>query len=136
PVMAMHNTNSLLKYVAIPVLFITLICIISSWFHRQPLISTPSVQTKEQPIKDSASNDSAAESLDTLTADLSKTKQKILEVSKDNETFKQQNTQLLNQVNAKQTEESAKLIEEIAVLKNQIQEKSQTDNTSSMASSQ
>jgi hypothetical protein len=137
--MAMHNTNSLLKYVAIPVLFITLVCIVSSWFHRQSAISVPVVQEKEKDIKDNASNDSAAESLDTLTADLSKTKQKILEVSKDNETFKQQNTQLLNQVNAKQTEESAKLIEEINVLKNQIQEKPErldTESASSTAQSQ
>jgi hypothetical protein len=119
--MAMHNTNSLLKYVAIPVLIFVVLYLVLSIFHRQAQVSTQQVVTKEKSIKNGASNDSAAESLDTLTADLSKTKQKILEVSKENEVFKQQNTQLLNQTNSKHSEESSKLTQEIEQLKNQIQ---------------
>jgi hypothetical protein len=123
--MAMHNTNSLLKYVAIPVLVIIVICVISSLFHRASTTPTNSASTKEKSVKNIASNDSAAESLDTLTADLSKTKQKILEVSKANEAFKQQNSQLVNQVNSKHSEESSKLTDEIEQLKNQIQNMAQ-----------
>ncbi len=118
--MAMHNTNSLLKYVAIPVLVIMIICIVASWLHRSAPTST--VVEKEKIIKNAASNDSAAESLDTLTADLSITKQKIQEVAKDNETFKKKNTELLNQANSAHTEENTRLMEEIVKLKNEIQD--------------
>lgn len=129
----MHNTNSLLKYVAIPVLVIVAIVLVSSWFHHdKPTVS----HQKTTKIKDIASNDSAAESLDTLTADLSKTKQKIMEVSKDNEAYKKQNAQLLNQTTSKHSEESSKLSQEIDQLKNQIQNMTQkTDSSDTPASS-
>lgn len=119
--MAMHKTNSLLKYLAIPTLFIVLLTIILSI--TRP--SNPSSQPKEEIIKNTASSDSAAESLDTLTADLSKTKQKIAEVSKENESFKRENTDLLNQINNKRGQEMTKLSEEIAELKNQLSKKNE-----------
>jgi hypothetical protein len=132
-VMAMHKTNSLLKYVAVPVLVIVVFCVVSSLFHRQAPTHPHAVLSKDKTIKDIASNDSAAESLDTLTADLSKTKQKILEVSKDNEVFKQQNSQLLNQASSKQNEKSSKLTQEIEILKNQIQSMTQKKSADSNA---
>ncbi|MCD6040313.1 MAG: putative exported protein [Gammaproteobacteria bacterium] len=134
--MAMHNTNSLLKYVAIPVCVIIIVCIVASWIHRPAPTSTK--VEKEKIIKNLASNDSAAESLDTLTADLSTTKQKILEVAKNNEAVKKQNTQLLNQINATHTEESGRLREEIEKLKNQIKNLPQKteENMSTAVSSQ
>jgi hypothetical protein len=123
--MAMHPTNSLLKYVAIPVLVIVCLGMVSSWLHpRSPHVSS-SILSKEKAIKNGASHDSAAESLDTLTADLSKTKQAMLAISKDNEVFKQQNAELRHQVNAKGIGESTRLMEEIEKLKNQIQNISQ-----------
>lgn len=134
--MAMHNTNSLLKYVAIPVLVIMIICIVASWLHRSAPAST--VVEKEKTIKNAASSDSAAESLDTLTADLSITKQKIQEVAKDNENFKKKNTELLNQENSTHTQENTRLMEEIVKLKNEIQDITQktAENKATDSSSQ
>jgi hypothetical protein len=119
--MAMHNTNPILKYAAIPTIIITIIYLCFLLLHHPTTAAAHKVIMKETTIKNSASNDSAAESLDTLTADLSKTKQKIVDVSKDNEVLKQKNSELLNQVNSKHSEETAKLSEEMEQLKNQIQ---------------
>jgi hypothetical protein len=118
--MAIHNTNSILKYVAIPIIAIVLISIISSWFHHPTPPASNGTVIKEKSVKNIASNDSAAESLDTLTADLSTTKQKILEVSKENDKYKQQNELLLSQSNSKNTEENSKLSQELEELKNQL----------------
>ncbi len=136
--MAMHNTNSLLKYVAIPVLVLIVICVVSSWLHRPAPTSSYKVTEKEKAIKDTASNDSAAESLDTLTADLSTTKQKIVQVTKDNEALKKQNTELLNQTDSLHSEENAKLAKEIETLKSDIKTILQKgeDNVSTSSSSQ
>ena len=38
--MAMHNTNSLLKYVAIPTIAIAFLCILISTFHHKDSVST------------------------------------------------------------------------------------------------
>jgi hypothetical protein len=119
--MAMHNTSGLLKYIAIPTIAITIIYLVFVLFHHQATPAIRKVVIKETTIKNSASNDSAAESLDTLTADLSKTKQKIADVSKDNDQLKQRNVELLSQVNSKHSEETAKLAAELEKLKNQIQ---------------
>ncbi len=118
--MAMHKTNSLLKYIAIPVMIIVfLFLVLSISHHKTPATSDKS--DKDEMIKNTASNDSAAESLDTLTADLSKTKQKIAEIAKDNAVLKQQGTDLLNQLNTKKIQETSTVTEEIQALKNQLQ---------------
>lgn len=115
--MAMHKTNSLLKYIAIPTLIIVLLIIVLSISRHHTSLSPPN----DDIVKNTASNDSAAESLDTLTADLSKTKQKIAEVSKDNELLKQQSSELLNQMGTKKDQVISKLSLEIEELKNQFQ---------------
>ncbi len=119
--MAMHNTNSLLKYVAIPVLLLIVIYIVSSFLHKEPIKTPSTVIPKEKPIKNQASNDSASESLDTLTAELSKTKQQIMEVSKDNEIYKKKNEELLNQSISQKTDGNSKINQEIENLKNQLE---------------
>jgi hypothetical protein len=136
--MAMHNTNSLLKYVAIPALILIVFYMVFSFFHREPSKNPNQPAIKEKSIKNIASNDSASESLDTLTAELSKTKQKILEVSKDNEAYKQQNAKLLSQSGTTLAEESSKLDQEIEQLKNQMQNMTQktTGENKSISSSQ
>jgi hypothetical protein len=118
--MAMHNTNSLLKYVAIPTLTITFLCILISLFHHKDSVPTYK-NIKLAAVKNIASSDSAAESLDTLTADLSKTKEKISEVSKNNEILKQQNASLLAEMQAKQSTSTSALSFELNKLKNQMQ---------------
>lgn len=135
--MAMHNTNSLLKYVAIPVLFLIIILVVSSWLHKTSSEPHHAAFVKDKPIRDIASNDSAAESLDTLTADLSKTKEKIVEVAKDNELLKKRNTQLLDQVGSSRFEENSKLMQEVEKLKQQMQrvvQKRDTNNVGSISS--
>jgi hypothetical protein len=119
--MAMHNTNGALKYIAIPTIAITFIYFVFLLFHHQATPVTPKVVIKQNTIKNSASNDSAAESLDTLTAELSKIKQNIANVSKDNDQLKQKNVELSSQVSSKHSEETAKLSGELEKLKNQIQ---------------
>ncbi len=137
--MAMHNTNSLLKYIAIPVLVVVLIYTVLSWLQSDTHTATRPNITREKAIRNVASNDSAAESLDTLTADLLKTKQKILEVSKDNEAYRQQNAQLLNEDNSKHSGENNKLATQIEQLKNQLQSmthKTGSDSTPSNSASE
>lgn len=121
--MAMHKTNSLLQYVAIPTVILLLIVIVLSFTHRKDV----PIAQKDEIIKNTASNDSAAESLDTLTADLIKTKQKINDVSKDNEMLKQQSSNLLNQLNNKKDQEVSKLSEELDSIRNQINDLIQKD---------
>ena len=131
--MAMHKTNSLLKFIAIPTLIIAFLVLVLSMSHR----TNQPASTKEEVVKNTASNDSAAESLDTLTADLSKTKQKIADVSKENEIIKQQSSDFLNQINTKKSQETSKLSEELDELKNQIQnltQKTSSENTESSVS--
>jgi hypothetical protein len=119
--MAMHKTNSLLKYIVIPTIMIVFLLLVRSCTHHQ----INEDQQNEVIIKNTASNDNAAESLDTLTADLSKTKQKIIEISKDNETLKLESANLLNQMNGKKDQRIIKLSEEFEELKNQFQNFSQ-----------
>jgi cell division protein FtsB len=137
--MAMHNTNGVLKYIAIPTIAITLIYLVFVLFHHQVTPVTHKVIVKESTIKNSASNDSAAESLDTLTAELSKIKQNIADVSKDNDKLKQKNLELSSQANAKHSEETAKLAGELEKLKNQIQgvtKQTMSDSNTSLPSIQ
>lgn len=123
--MAMHNTNSLLKYVVPVVIVVAAILLISSLFHPASEPVTQQTPPKEVPIKNTADHDSAAESLETLTAELSGTKQQVSEVAKNNETLKKQNNELLDKLNAKQGEETSLLGNEIQQLKNQLENISQ-----------
>jgi hypothetical protein len=123
--MAMHNMNSLLKFIAIPTLVITFLLLLIPT-HKE---TTSQKIVKKITIKNIASNDSAAESLDTLTADLSKTKQEISIVSKGNESLRQENTALLNQIKTKNTEETSQLSTELSNIESQIENLSHSDAT-------
>jgi hypothetical protein len=116
--MAMHKTNSLLKYIAIPTLLLLFVVMVLSIVRKPP---HPVAVESEKIIRNMASGDSAAESLDTLTADLLKTKQKIAEVSKDNEALKQQSSNLLSQITTKKDQETSRLSAELERLKNRIE---------------
>jgi hypothetical protein len=117
--------NSLLKFIAIPTLVITFLLLLIPT-HKE---TTSQKIVKKITIKNIASNDSAAESLDTLTADLSKTKQEISIVSKGNESLRQENTALLNQIKTKNTEETSQLSTELSNIKSQIENLSHSDAT-------
>lgn len=113
--MAMHNINRILKLVAIPfIILLFIIIIISAFNYRAPA----KIINEANSIHNTAAGDSAAESLNTLTAELSKTKKIITDVSKSNEQLKQQNNILLNQMNS--TSDNS-LKDEIKNLKDQMQ---------------
>lgn len=124
--MAMHNTNSLLKYVVPAVLLVLVIVLVAPLFHSQSDSSSTKTLEPNEIIKNTAAHDSAAESLDTLTAELSATKEKISEVSKNDEQLKRQNDDLLKQVHAQQNEATTQLSNEVQQLKNKIQELTQS----------
>ncbi len=115
--MAMHNTNSLLKYVIPVILIILFLLWIISFFYSP----SAKIIEKNTLIKNPAAHDSAAESLDTLTAELSETKQQISNVVKNNEILKKENNELLQKLENKTTTESLQLSSDMQQLKNQIQ---------------
>src|SRR5262245_39814407 len=96
--MTAHKTNGLLKFIAIPVMTLLLIVMVFSIAHHGKKASPADVPAK---TKNSASHDSAAESLDTLTTEWAATQQKVNTVVKTNETLQQQNQQLLSQLQNK-----------------------------------
>lgn len=98
--MSAHETNKLLRYGGIAggfVLFLFLVAGLKSCDHSNE--KTSSANTSKSPIvKNIASGDSEAESLDTLTADLNATKKQIEQVVKDNNALKQSNVLLQAQL--------------------------------------
>jgi hypothetical protein len=128
--MAMHNTNSLLKYIVPVVLVILFLLWILSFIHHPE----KRVILKEIAFKNSAAQDSAAESLDTLTAELSETKQQISSVSKNDEILKKQNKDLLEKLSQKQTNDSSQLSADVEQLKSQFQAVMQTKTQDNGAS--
>ncbi len=118
--MAMHNTNSLLKYVVPGIIFSLLILVGIKSCHSTEPVTQKSISHGILPTN-SAAQDSAAESLDTLTAELKETRDKINEVSKTNETLKKENTGLADQLNSKQNDTTRALTNDIQQLKTQFQ---------------
>lgn len=124
-VMAAHKTNSLLKWGVAAVVIILLIVAFSgkhsSQENTKPLFS-------DKKTKNTASNDSAAESLDTLTAELSSTKQQVAQITKDNAQLKKQNDNLLSKLQGAEVSSTAALKAEVDQLKNQIESSHQKSN--------
>jgi regulator of replication initiation timing len=116
--MAMHNTNGLLKYVLIPVVILGAVILLLNFHHKKGSEETETQKLTEKKIEHGASNDSAAESLDTLTAELSTTKQQVEQITRDNTTLKHQNETLLKKLQNPQDTSSLKA--ELEQLKDQI----------------
>lgn len=119
-VMAMHNTNSLLKYAVPVVIVLVIFLLIKPLFHSDPEPIEQHTLQKEGTIKNNADKDSAAESLETLTAELSGTRQAVSEVAKNNDVLKKQNAELMDKLNAKESTFASQFSNEIQELKNQI----------------
>ncbi len=124
-VMAMHNTNRLLKY-GLPMV-LALILLITFLPKHTPNEQTKVISFEQKKIPNNASNDSAAESLDTLTAELALTKKQISQISKDNTELKTQNQALLQQMQSKDTVTTNSLAQQIEQLKSTLQQ-NKTDN--------
>ncbi len=114
--MAMHNTNPLLKIAGFATAGVLGVIFLASIFNHNHADNT----TLKNTIQKNAAADSAAESLNTLTAELSDTKKEILDVSKNNEALRKENTLLLQKVNGKVISETSTLATEVESLKNQM----------------
>lgn len=119
--MAMHKTNSLVKYIAIPTIIIASVWIVLGNTQDKKPKADGSAAINQATIKNMATHDSAAESLDTLTAELSDTKKQIADVSKTNEALKKQNSDLMTKLESQQDENKSTLVSELNNLKNQMQ---------------
>ncbi len=126
--MAAHKTNGLLKLLLIPFLAL-IVVIVLSLIHGQVKENQSTINTDSKNAKNTASKDSAAESLDTLTAQLLATQQQINTVAKNNATLQQQNQQLLAQWQNKKAKENGDLSQQLAELKAQVQTLHQTPDT-------
>ncbi len=115
--MAMHNTNRILKYAVPGIIFIVfLLFLIKACHHSEPL--HPKIVSH---TLNTAAHDSAAESLDTLTAELAETREQIKEVAKTNATLNHENTDLRNQVTSKKEPITQTFSDELETLKTQVQ---------------
>lgn len=124
--MAMHNTNSLLKYVIAVIIIVLLIFVVIGLSHRRQ-VNNPQVANEVKKTKNTASVDSAAESLDTLTAELSATKSQVSQISKDNAQLKTQNDTLIKKLQGARDTATASLEEQIEQIKTQLQQSKSTD---------
>lgn len=116
--MAAHKTNGLLKFVLIPVIAIVLVVSIYSRTHSSKEPKEAAIPTNP-PAKNTASRDSAAESLDTLTARLTATQQKVNTFIKNNESLQQKNQQLLNRLQNKK-DDNDNLLQQLNELQAQV----------------
>jgi hypothetical protein len=119
--MAMHKTNSILRYGVIIICALLTLMIISSFFKHSSTPQAEAPTKMEVPVRNMADHDSASESLETLTAELKATKEKISEVAKNNEVLKDKNSELISKLNDKQGEVSSNLGNEIQQIKQQLQ---------------
>lgn len=117
--MAAHKTNGLLKFVLIPVIVVVLMIIMLLLNYGHKTSSLSHLTTKN--AKNTASQDSAAESLDTLTAQLTATQQQVKTVVETNATLQQQNQQLLTQLQSKKDKTAGDLSQQVAALTDQMQ---------------
>lgn len=116
--MAAHKTNGILKFAVIPVVVILLLVIVLAASHHPK--AKPAHAVTEKSIKNSASKDSAAESLDTLTAQLNETQQQVKSVVETNEQLKTENQQLLKQLQGKKDVATDNLSKEVEALKSNV----------------
>ncbi len=79
-----------------------------------------SAHQKSNQIQDNASGDNAAESLDTLTAQLRMTKDRVKQLAKDNALIKNQNQQIIQKLQGGDSMQDAQLSQEIDQLKQEV----------------
>jgi len=113
----MHNTNRILKYAVPGAIFIIFVLFLMKVCHH----TEPSPQKMISHTENTAAHDSAAESLDTLTAELAETRDQIKQVSQTNTALKQENNNLTTQLTTKQETVTNALSDELQQLKTQFQ---------------
>ncbi len=118
--MAAHKTNPFLKWALIPIAALLLVIVLLTAV-RHARSSDDTKLLFGRSIKNSASKDSAKESLDTLTAELGETQQQVKSVMKANDDLKTQNQSLLAELQGKKDQTTQKLSQELSSLKTQVQ---------------
>ncbi len=133
--MAMHNMNSVLKYGVPAILLILFLLLALRSCQHSDSLNQKNVSDANT-VHNTAAHDSAAESLDTLTAELAETRNKINEVAKENELLKKENNGLGDKATHTQDAATRLLTSEVDQLKAQVQSFSQKkiDNTITNAS--
>jgi hypothetical protein len=128
--MAMHDSNSILKYVGVPVLALFLIFIVVS-FLKGKKQETKNIQPKEVIVQNNASKDNAAESLNTLTSEVRSIGKDFIDLKKQYTELKNKNIELANQVNNNAEQSKNQIQSEINSLKNKIDNSNTSSNDSS-----
>lgn len=120
------NNKSLLKYGLIAVGIIVILILVLPSHHEKKSDSRKIFQenSKENKNDNAAANDSAAESLDTLTAELSTTKKQVEQLTKDNQDYRKQNEALSKGKQDAQDAAISSLSQQVTDLKSQLQSKS------------
>jgi hypothetical protein len=113
--MGLPNRQRILQYVVPGTMLVLLIV----WGLMPSHSAVPTMQKNS--VKHTAAEDSAVESLDTLTAELADTNNKITDVSKANALLKKQNNSLASQLTSQQDAATRLLSQDIQQLKNQFQ---------------
>lgn len=125
--MAVKKQKSLLKLFIIFLVIIVLLIVFIP--HHSSKASYEKLKEKKQNnISATASNDNAAESLDTLTAELSTTKQHVEQIAKQNEALQKQNQVLSKQAQNTEDETIKTLQQDVAELKTQLQQSKSNDD--------
>lgn len=122
--MAAYKTNPILKWLGVSILAVLLVSYVI--FHRDPSSQTSQKEAKHSVhspplMTNTASQDSAAESLDTLTVQWSATEQRVKSIVDDNAQLQQQNKTLLQQLQEKNNQTTTTLSTTVEQLQLQIQ---------------
>jgi len=118
--MAAHKTNSLLKYAVTAVIVIILVGVLIKIGHKHDDSHSIQKLAAQKKSNNGASNDSAAESLDTLTAELATTKQQVTQITQDNTALKNQNADILKKLQGSEDSTTSSLSQQIEQLKEQV----------------
>jgi hypothetical protein len=119
--MAAHKTNPLLKWSAIPgVVILGMLIYYLSTHHPSTSPVKKSLMPSSHTVVNTASQDSAAESLDTLTVQWSSTEQRVKAIVEDNKKLQQDNKTLLQQLQEKTDKNTTSLTTTVTQLQSQI----------------
>lgn len=132
--MAAKKQKSLLKLFLISLIIIVLLIVLLP-HHSSKASYDKSKEKKQNTISATASNDNAAESLDTLTAELSNTQQHVQQIAKQNEALQKQNQVLSKQAQNTEDETIKTLKQDVAELKTQVQQSKSNDDAINTANS-
>jgi hypothetical protein len=117
--MAARKVSSLLRFV-VPVVILVILIAVFAGKHSPDKNNHRLPEKSDKHTSQAAANDSAAESLDTLTAELAATKQQVTQITQDNAELKSQNQEVLKKLQGSEESSSSSIAQEVEQLKQQI----------------